>query len=247
MAGTTRGIVADAPRHPARLGRDQHALVGISAAVKGEPGWLPLALLRGLLLATWHDLSDVKLAETLDAPHRRSSLTRPVPRRWRSCRWRSTCTKALLAGYHSILSATAMPPPKPSAHRRWHRPGTLLVALDGNWRRAGRTNHGRRPTAHRRAPRHCCFTNLITRLVNSGRKAASTNAYHVLGKSQERLSVKRRQEGHGILACSQQGMLVRMPCFAGCKRSRQASFCQSRSPHPSDARHDGTTSLVRLT
>jgi len=41
-------------------------LVGISAAVKGEPGWPPLALFRAMLLATWHDLSDVRLAEALD-------------------------------------------------------------------------------------------------------------------------------------------------------------------------------------
>lgn len=41
-------------------------LAGISAAAKGEPGWPPLALFRALLLATWHDLSDVKLAEGLD-------------------------------------------------------------------------------------------------------------------------------------------------------------------------------------
>src|SRR5215210_1522234 len=41
-------------------------LAGISAAPKGEPGWPPLALFRALLLATWHDLSDVRLAEALD-------------------------------------------------------------------------------------------------------------------------------------------------------------------------------------
>ena len=41
-------------------------LTGISAAVKGELGRPPLALFRGLLLATWHDLSDVQLAEALD-------------------------------------------------------------------------------------------------------------------------------------------------------------------------------------
>ncbi len=41
-------------------------LVGISASSKGEPGWPPLALFRALLLATWHDLSDVKLADALD-------------------------------------------------------------------------------------------------------------------------------------------------------------------------------------
>jgi IS5 family transposase len=44
---------------------DRH-LAGISAAAKGEPGWPPLALFRALLLATWHDLSDVRLAEALD-------------------------------------------------------------------------------------------------------------------------------------------------------------------------------------
>jgi IS5 family transposase len=43
---------------------DRH-LVGISAAAKGEPAWPPLALFRALLLALWHDLSDVKLAEAL--------------------------------------------------------------------------------------------------------------------------------------------------------------------------------------
>jgi transposase, IS5 family len=44
---------------------DRH-LVGISSAARGEPGWPPLALFRGLLLATWHDLSDIRLAEALD-------------------------------------------------------------------------------------------------------------------------------------------------------------------------------------
>jgi IS5 family transposase len=41
-------------------------LAGISASPTGELGWPPLALLRALLLATWHDLSDVRLAEALD-------------------------------------------------------------------------------------------------------------------------------------------------------------------------------------
>ncbi len=44
---------------------DRH-MVSISAAVRGELGWPPLALFRGLLLATWHDLSDVRLADALD-------------------------------------------------------------------------------------------------------------------------------------------------------------------------------------
>ena len=36
------------------------------AAAKGEPAWPPLALFRALLIAMWHALSDVRLAETLD-------------------------------------------------------------------------------------------------------------------------------------------------------------------------------------
>jgi transposase, IS5 family len=41
-------------------------LAGISASAKGEPGWPPPALFRALLLATWHDLSDVRMADALD-------------------------------------------------------------------------------------------------------------------------------------------------------------------------------------
>lgn len=41
-------------------------LAGIHAAVRGEPGWPPLALFKALLLAVWYDLSDVKLAEALE-------------------------------------------------------------------------------------------------------------------------------------------------------------------------------------
>jgi IS5 family transposase len=44
----------------------ERLLSGISASTKGEQGWPPLALFKGLLLATWHDLSDVRLAEALD-------------------------------------------------------------------------------------------------------------------------------------------------------------------------------------
>jgi IS5 family transposase len=43
-----------------------HTLAGISAATKGEAAWPPMALFRALLLATWHDLSDVRLAAALD-------------------------------------------------------------------------------------------------------------------------------------------------------------------------------------
>lgn len=42
------------------------ALIGVYAAPQGEPGWPPLALFKALLLAVWHDLSDVKLAEALE-------------------------------------------------------------------------------------------------------------------------------------------------------------------------------------
>ena len=38
----------------------------IHAALRGEASWPPLAMFRGMLLAVWHDLSDVKLADALD-------------------------------------------------------------------------------------------------------------------------------------------------------------------------------------
>jgi transposase, IS5 family len=68
-------------------------LIGISAAAKGEPGRPPLALFRGLLLATWDDLSDTKLAEALDD---RTSFRRccgfaahePIPERTAFVRFR---------------------------------------------------------------------------------------------------------------------------------------------------------------
>lgn len=41
-------------------------LSDIHAAAKGEPAWPPLALFKAMLIATWYDLSDVKLAEALD-------------------------------------------------------------------------------------------------------------------------------------------------------------------------------------
>ena len=41
-------------------------LARISASLKGEPGWPPLALFRALLRAIWHDVSDVRLAGALD-------------------------------------------------------------------------------------------------------------------------------------------------------------------------------------
>ena len=41
-------------------------LAPIYASPKGEPGWPPLALFKGLLVAFWHDLSDGQLAEALE-------------------------------------------------------------------------------------------------------------------------------------------------------------------------------------
>ncbi len=71
-----------------------HALAGISAAAKGEQGWPPLALFRAVLLATWHDLSDVRLAEALDdrASFRRFcgfALHEPTPERTAFVRFRA--------------------------------------------------------------------------------------------------------------------------------------------------------------
>ena len=68
-------------------------LAGISAARKGEPGWPPLALFRALLLSMWHDLSDVRLAESLDdrASFRRFcgfAASEPTPERTAFVRFR---------------------------------------------------------------------------------------------------------------------------------------------------------------
>lgn len=72
---------------------DRH-LAGIYPAAKGEPAWPPLALFRALLLAIWHDLSDVKLAEALEdrASFRRFcgfSATEPTPERTAFVRFRA--------------------------------------------------------------------------------------------------------------------------------------------------------------
>jgi hypothetical protein len=40
-------------------------LARLYPAPKGEKVWPPLAMFKALLLATWHDLSDVALAEAL--------------------------------------------------------------------------------------------------------------------------------------------------------------------------------------
>ena len=76
-------------------------LASSSASAKGEPGWPPLALFRALLLATWHDLSVVRLAEALDD---RASLRRfcgfaaqePTPERAAFVRFRAALVRRSL-------------------------------------------------------------------------------------------------------------------------------------------------------
>ena len=65
----------------------------ISAAAKGQQGWPPLALFQALLLAMWHDLSDVRLAEAIDdrASFRRFcgfAANEPTPERTTFVRFR---------------------------------------------------------------------------------------------------------------------------------------------------------------
>ena len=43
----------------------ERVLAGLYASAKGEKAWPPLAMFKALLLATWYDLSDVRLAEAL--------------------------------------------------------------------------------------------------------------------------------------------------------------------------------------
>lgn len=66
--------------------RIERQLEVIHAAPRGEASWPPLAMFRGMLLAVWHDLSDVKLADALDdrASFRRFcgfARTEPTPER----------------------------------------------------------------------------------------------------------------------------------------------------------------------
>jgi IS5 family transposase len=69
------------------------ALEVIPVAERGEAGWPPLALFKALLIAVWHDLSDVKLAEALEdrASFRRFcgfSRFEPTPERTAFVRFR---------------------------------------------------------------------------------------------------------------------------------------------------------------
>jgi len=74
-------------------GRIEGLLSKIYAGRKGEKAWPPLALFKALLLAMWHDLSDVRLSEALEdrASFRRFcgfSRTEAVPERTAFVRFR---------------------------------------------------------------------------------------------------------------------------------------------------------------
>lgn len=65
----------------------------IYSAKRGEASWPPLAMFRAMLLAIWHDLSDVRLADALDdrASFRRFcgfARTEPTPERTAFVRFR---------------------------------------------------------------------------------------------------------------------------------------------------------------
>ena len=90
-------------------GEIDRALVGISAAARGELGWPPLALFRALLLATWHDLSDARLAEALDdrARFRRFcgfAAHEPTPERTAFVRFRASWSGGAWIGRRSRRS-----------------------------------------------------------------------------------------------------------------------------------------------
>jgi IS5 family transposase len=83
------------------------ALDVVHASPRGEASWPPLAMFRALLLATWHDLSDVKLAEALDdrASFRRFcgfARTKPTPERTAFVRFRAAM---ILHGLDAALFA----------------------------------------------------------------------------------------------------------------------------------------------
>ena len=79
-------------------GRIEALMAKIYARRKGEKAWPPLALFKALLLGTWHDLSDVRLAEALEdrASFRRFcgfSRTEATPERTAFVRFRAELAK----------------------------------------------------------------------------------------------------------------------------------------------------------
>jgi IS5 family transposase len=122
---------------------------------RGEAGWPPLSLLKGLLLAMWHDLSDVKLEEALAD---RTSFRRfcgftasePTPERTAFVRFRAELVKRGLD--RSLLFKGITDQLK--AKRMVVRTGTLVdttlissasIHQDGEARWAG---HRRRKPVH---------------------------------------------------------------------------------------------------
>lgn len=89
----------------------------VYGAPRGEANWPPLAKFRALLLAVWHDLSDVRLAEALDdrASFRRFcgfARTEPTPERTAFVRFRRELLRhgldeTLFAGITKQLKARA--------------------------------------------------------------------------------------------------------------------------------------------
>ena len=122
-------------------------------ASKGEPAWPPLAMFKALLLAVWHDLSDVKLAEALEdrASFRRFcgfSSTEATPERTAFVRFR----RALIArGLDRTLFETVTAELKAKSIRV--KIGTLVDATiiasaseqdgDARW-----VKHKKRPAVH---------------------------------------------------------------------------------------------------
>ena len=129
-------------------------LADISGAAKGQQGWPPLALLRALLLAMWHDPSDVRLAEAIDnrASFRRFcgfAANEPTPERTTFVRFRGEH-----AGAH-VYSAIRGPARSTENKSAWHRSSSAkewlrLEAKAGHWR----------TTAENRDPRHPWRTGL---------------------------------------------------------------------------------------
>lgn len=110
----------------------ERLLAAVYAAERGEQAWPPLALLKGLLLQVWYDLSDVRLAEALDdrASFRRFcgfSTSEPTPERTAFVRFRRELvrrgldsklfravlrqleTKGLVVRTGTLVDATVMP------------------------------------------------------------------------------------------------------------------------------------------
>lgn len=103
-------------------------LKGVYAAAKGEPAWPPLALFKALLLGVWHDLSDVRLSESLDdrASFRRFcgfSASEPTPERTAFVRFRGELVRRGLDA--KLLRAVVR---QLEARRLVVRTGTLVDA-----------------------------------------------------------------------------------------------------------------------